>query len=319
MAYYFYDIVKRRFIELKDGMVLGRSEGDERFPADRLMSGRHCRIHFFDGQVQLEDLNSSNKTLLNGRAIEPGVRLPLKSGALIEMGNQRFEFTESSDATPEVPAAYRIAPARPQAPAAQPSSEFWRKLGSFFIVTRWDASTRATGIFVFLVIAFFTRAYWPDFNVPFLHDPKRLLALSLAITWSTALGFLFAQYLMASNVADGSRLKPISMLVCVFGAALSIFALQAVAGVPLKLDQNRLFSDCRKIASQESFEWCHTWIQRNKNDAFFTLDAGLQAEALKGLQEWIEKTKAEKAAEPPPEAPQETPTPEPVMTDVPKF
>lgn len=56
---------------LKDQMVLGRKEDlcDIAFSYDKNVSGKHCKITLTDGELILEDLNSSNGTWINDRKV----------------------------------------------------------------------------------------------------------------------------------------------------------------------------------------------------------------------------------------------------------
>ena len=59
----------------KTDIVLGREEGDIRFPDDEFISRRHAAMSYRDGQVQLTDLSSSNGTyvrLRGERELAPG-------------------------------------------------------------------------------------------------------------------------------------------------------------------------------------------------------------------------------------------------------
>lgn len=53
------------------------------------ISRRHCAIRFRDSELFLEDLNSSNGTLVNGVVIEEEV--PLRSGDRIKVGPAEFQ------------------------------------------------------------------------------------------------------------------------------------------------------------------------------------------------------------------------------------
>jgi pSer/pThr/pTyr-binding forkhead associated (FHA) protein len=67
--------------------VVGREEGDLRFPDDEFMSRRHAQISNVDGRFEIVDLESSNGTYVRVR----GDRA-LKRGDVIRMGDQLFRF-----------------------------------------------------------------------------------------------------------------------------------------------------------------------------------------------------------------------------------
>ncbi len=68
-----------------EGLHLGRERGDIIFPDDGYVSGLHCRIHGEGGHIYLTDVGSSNGTFMrvSGSA-------PIKSGAMVLMGQQLF-------------------------------------------------------------------------------------------------------------------------------------------------------------------------------------------------------------------------------------
>ena len=69
----------------EQGATIGRSRTADISLSDEALSRQHCRIFFTDGPV-LQDLISSNGTLLNGESVrnEP---LPLKEGDVITLGS----------------------------------------------------------------------------------------------------------------------------------------------------------------------------------------------------------------------------------------
>jgi pSer/pThr/pTyr-binding forkhead associated (FHA) protein len=68
-------------------VVLGREEGDVRFPDDEFMSRRHARIANRDGKFELSDEGSSNGTYIRLR----GERL-LRAGDRLRLGDQLFRY-----------------------------------------------------------------------------------------------------------------------------------------------------------------------------------------------------------------------------------
>ncbi len=57
-----------------DTVVIGRSSDADYSIAHDAISRRHCRLLFDDGAVWIEDLQSSNGTVLDGQQLEPGER-----------------------------------------------------------------------------------------------------------------------------------------------------------------------------------------------------------------------------------------------------
>jgi pSer/pThr/pTyr-binding forkhead associated (FHA) protein/predicted amidophosphoribosyltransferase len=68
-------------------VVLGREEGDLRFPDDEFMSRRHARVTNRDGKFELLDLDSSNGTYVRLR----GER-QLRTGDQLRIGDQLFRY-----------------------------------------------------------------------------------------------------------------------------------------------------------------------------------------------------------------------------------
>jgi uncharacterized membrane protein YdfJ with MMPL/SSD domain/pSer/pThr/pTyr-binding forkhead associated (FHA) protein len=92
-------------ISLGDGpFLIGRAESElGRLGDDPELSRQHARIERRDGQLVIEDLGSTNGTLVNGRRIvEP---TPLRPGDSIEVGTTRLEVLTPE---PEVTAPRRV-------------------------------------------------------------------------------------------------------------------------------------------------------------------------------------------------------------------
>jgi len=73
------------------GVTLGRNQSNLWvLPMDELVSGNHCRVIFEDGQWVLEDLGSTNGTLLNEKPVR---RSPLSHKDIVTVGGSQFRFT----------------------------------------------------------------------------------------------------------------------------------------------------------------------------------------------------------------------------------
>ena len=76
-------------------VYIGRHEHSQIFLPDRAVSRQHAVIFTAqDGEWVLEDLDSANKTFLNGKAIR---KYPIKSGDRIGIGNFEIEVTLDAD------------------------------------------------------------------------------------------------------------------------------------------------------------------------------------------------------------------------------
>lgn len=81
---------------IRENTTIGRSrKNDITIPAP-FMSASHARIFFADGDFYIEDLGSTNGTILNGKYIG-NYTVPLKSGDKIGFGTIRFVFIENGD------------------------------------------------------------------------------------------------------------------------------------------------------------------------------------------------------------------------------
>ena len=66
--------------------TIGRENCDLSLEGDWRVSRTHCQIGYHEGQFFIEDFGSSNGTIVNGQAIEPGVEVPLYPQSIIELG-----------------------------------------------------------------------------------------------------------------------------------------------------------------------------------------------------------------------------------------
>lgn len=77
----------RRFAEQGYGLTIGRSPAlVDAVLADHRVSRRHLRISWREGRFEVEDLNSSNGTVVNGRPLEPFDRQALGAGDILRIG-----------------------------------------------------------------------------------------------------------------------------------------------------------------------------------------------------------------------------------------
>jgi len=72
-----------------DRMILGRLQGCDVCVADANVSRRHAELLLIDGDWYLQDLESTNGTMLNG---EPVTRARLRDGDVIEIGVTRLTY-----------------------------------------------------------------------------------------------------------------------------------------------------------------------------------------------------------------------------------
>lgn len=74
--------------------VIGRTPSSHIYIDERSMSKSHAKIILSGGDVSIMDLESTNKTLINGQVISPLVPMRLKNNDQIKMGNVIFKFLE---------------------------------------------------------------------------------------------------------------------------------------------------------------------------------------------------------------------------------
>ena len=97
----------------KDRTTLGRRPYNDLVIDNLAVSGEHALVQMVGGEVFLEDLNSTNGTYVNGKAIK---RAQLQNGDCIEVGKYKIKFvsdaaTENFDKTMVVKARAPVAPA----------------------------------------------------------------------------------------------------------------------------------------------------------------------------------------------------------------
>jgi predicted component of type VI protein secretion system len=104
-----------RTFPVRDGFVLGRVTGCDLVIDDGKCSRRHARICVEGSVVEIEDLQSSNGTLLNGKPVQ---RRMLRDGDQIQIGKTVIAYREGVIA----PKAAAAPVARPAGPAAAPAA-----------------------------------------------------------------------------------------------------------------------------------------------------------------------------------------------------
>jgi pSer/pThr/pTyr-binding forkhead associated (FHA) protein len=85
--------LKGVLLPLTSPVVIGRSPGADIVIGDDFVSGRHARLTPSGSDVVVEDLGSTNGTLLNGQKI--AMPMVVKSGDVIDIGAVRLEVGRS--------------------------------------------------------------------------------------------------------------------------------------------------------------------------------------------------------------------------------
>lgn len=74
--------------------IIGRSMNSDVFIDDRSVSKSHAKLTSSFGEVSVIDLDSTNKTIINGTAIPAFVPKKLENGDQVKIGNVLFKFLE---------------------------------------------------------------------------------------------------------------------------------------------------------------------------------------------------------------------------------
>jgi len=86
--------VGRQWTVDNSDVVVGRSMTSAIFIDDRSVSKSHVKLTISFGEVSVIDLDSTNKTIINGTAIQPFVPVLLKNNDQLKIGNVLFKFLE---------------------------------------------------------------------------------------------------------------------------------------------------------------------------------------------------------------------------------
>jgi diguanylate cyclase (GGDEF)-like protein len=81
-----------RFFLDKDEMTIGRDPSAEISISDQLISRKHAKVTRKDGTVSIEDLKSSNGTVINGSKLEANSPRVLAKEDMIKLGNTILKF-----------------------------------------------------------------------------------------------------------------------------------------------------------------------------------------------------------------------------------
>lgn len=74
-------------LKLEDQLVVGRLY----FRSETSMSRKHCKISFVDDKLFVEDLESSNETIVNDHVLKPFEPAELKNGDSLILGEAEFQ------------------------------------------------------------------------------------------------------------------------------------------------------------------------------------------------------------------------------------
>lgn len=105
----FLQLPDGRIVTVADGLTLGRAPACDVVVEDTKVSRRHARVVVEAGVAEIEDLDSSNGTLLNGKPVS---RRVLRDGDVIQLGETRIVYHERTRSAGDLsPAASESRPA----------------------------------------------------------------------------------------------------------------------------------------------------------------------------------------------------------------
>lgn len=104
-------------VTLSSDALIGRGKGCNLRIASQQVSRQHCQIKIRSPKVFVEDLKSSNGTLLNGERIPAEKEMPLKNGSVIEVGPLKLVVQIATAAKP-APARVPVDPGEAPTPPA---------------------------------------------------------------------------------------------------------------------------------------------------------------------------------------------------------
>ena len=108
-------LVLKEIALAKERMSIGRKPANDIQIDNLAISGEHAAVVTILNDSFLEDLNSTNGTLVNG---QPAKKHFLKNGDVIELGKYKLKYVVEQTATPTADDAAVAAPAGPSSPAA---------------------------------------------------------------------------------------------------------------------------------------------------------------------------------------------------------
>jgi hypothetical protein len=143
----YLELADGAFIGVRDGLVLGRVSACDVVVNDTKASRRHARLIIEAGVVEIEDMNSSNGTLLNGKPVDrrlirdgdevrigktviiyregalPGAKSTTRStsGASVIFDDDDDLFGDSPSSAPPIAAEPRQSTPAPKAPMPKPA------------------------------------------------------------------------------------------------------------------------------------------------------------------------------------------------------
>lgn len=191
--------------------IIGRDAGAHIILSDSEVSRHHCRISIEGQRAEIEDLGSTNGTLVNGRAVE---KAWLHIGDSIKLGDSLLELRAANDALP-----------KPAALAGQVTDKI-ASASKAALLKGWGWESRIVALMVILVTVAVLLTAWP--LIRGISDLQRQEARRGASVLVTALALANKQAVnnneeMSLNVAGVER-SPGVLRVLIYDAQGRILA-----------------------------------------------------------------------------------------------
>jgi len=191
--------------------IIGRDAGAHIILSDSEVSRHHCRISIEGQRAEIEDLGSTNGTLVNGRAVE---KAWLHTGDSIQLGDSLLELRAANDALP-----------KPAVLAGQVTDKI-AGAGKAAFLKGWGWESRIVALMVILVTVTVLLTAWP--LIRGIRDLQRQEARREASVLVTALALANKQAVnnneeMSLNVAGVER-SPGVLRVLIYDAQGRILA-----------------------------------------------------------------------------------------------
>jgi hypothetical protein len=110
-------------------LVAGRQPGTDIILNDWQVSRRHVQFELVNGTLVVNDLGSSNGTLVNGQRLAPNQSRPVVPGDLIQVGGTILVARQQGAAPAATPSAFAAGPAPVSNPPATPANPAVDKFG----------------------------------------------------------------------------------------------------------------------------------------------------------------------------------------------
>ncbi|MCS7312240.1 MAG: FHA domain-containing protein [Acidobacteria bacterium] len=130
----------------KETAFIGRREGNDVILPFPFVSSRHCRVFRHGTRLLVEDLGSTNGTLVNGESLAPQTPHALRPGDVIQIGTVEVRaqwFEEAAVVETSTPTLYEAVPAEvpPRTPARPPNPPTTSASAPDAPATMWEIQT----------------------------------------------------------------------------------------------------------------------------------------------------------------------------------